>query len=817
MYLSLDWVKDFVELPKSINYQDLGRNLTLHTVEVDGIEDQSLKFNKIIIGKIKEITAHPNANRLRIAKVDVGEKKLLQIVCGAPNIEAGQYVPIASVGAILPNGLKIQKCKIRDIESNGMMCSEKELGFGDDHSGIMILKSNAKLGSNFSDYIKFNDIIFEIDNKSITNRPDLWGHYGLAREIAAFSNLKFRKLNNNFAKKISSNKKNKKSQLEINIQDKSKCSRYIAVQIDNLVIEKSPQWLQNRLLAIGIKPINNIVDITNYIMFDLGQPMHAFDASKIADTKKNKKEIIIRLAKTSEILETLDKQKRKLTKNDLVIADSKKAIALAGIMGGANSEVDQNTKSIILEIANFEAINVRMTSKRLNLRTEASNRYEKNLDPNLCELALDRVLDLIKKIIPQSKISSPIYDENHYKEKKIVFNLSKNWIDQKIGKNIPEKEIKKILSSLDFDVLVQKKGKDMFFKINVPSFRATKDISIKEDIIEEIARIYGYENIDAQMPQITMKRQIPNLELIFIKNLRNILSNRAHLNEVYNYSFNGTEQLKKLNINAENYIKIANPVNNNQDLLRQSLIPNLLSNIKTNQVEYPQINIFEIGSVFLNFDGQYPKDNKKNSGYVPHQEKFLGICISDRNNKNISLELKKILRYLDLNIEYIPIAKSNIFDKNTKTAQIVINNKEVGFLSIINNQIKKNLGIKHEVAVAEFFIEKLLEVYLQKGDNQYSGIGKFPEATRDLAFVIDQNILFGDFQREIKKFHKLIKSVSLFDIYTGDKIEGDKKSLAFNITYQSEEKTLEAKEIDDLQKKLIKKLKDKFGAILRDF
>ncbi|MFA4941992.1 MAG: phenylalanine--tRNA ligase subunit beta, partial [Patescibacteria group bacterium] len=482
MYISLKWLKDFVNIPASITPEELGLKLTLHTVEIDGVEKQSEKFNNVVVGKILELKKHPQADRLQLVKVDIGKEKL-DIVCGAHNIKEGDFVPVALVGAILPNGLEIKEAEIRGVKSHGMLCAEDELGLGQDHSGILIL-TKGKLGQNLAENLKLDDTVFEVDNKSITNRPDLWGHFGLARDIAAFLDIKLIEPKINLEKITKLEKKGEVIKLKAEVKDAKLCPRYMAIAMKGIKIADSPQWMKERLSAVGMRPINNIVDITNYVMLELGQPLHAFDANLV-------KEIVVRRAEDKEMMETLDGQKRELNKEMLVIADDEKAIAIAGVMGGATSEISDKTDSIIIEAANFEPTQIRKTSQKLGLRTESSMRFEKSLDPNLCEQAIARVVELVKEICPGAVVASKLVDIKSFKINSDPIVLDISWLNKTIGEEIGEKTIIKTLNNLGFKT-TQKKNE---ITVNVPTWRATKDISIREDLMEEIVRIYGYNNL----------------------------------------------------------------------------------------------------------------------------------------------------------------------------------------------------------------------------------------------------------------------------------------------------------------------------------
>ena len=409
MYISLNWLKDFVKIPTKIKPEEIAAGLTSHTVEVEGLVKQEEQYKQVVVGQVLEVNKHPNADRLRVTLVDVKKKKLT-IVCGAPNVAVGQFVPVALVGANLPNGLEIKESEIRGVKSEGMICAEDELGLGKNHEGIIVLKENAKLGQLFADYLKANDIILEVDNKSLSNRPDLLSHYGLARELSAIFDSPLKPYEKFFNTKFTflSAKENK---LEIKVEDKKLCPRYTAVQIDNIKVLESPAWLKERLIAVGQRPINNIVDLTNYVMWECGQPLHAFDAAQV-------RKIVVRRATKGEVIETLDEKERILIESDLLITDGKKPLALAGIMGGRNSEINLATASLVLESANFLATSIRQTAQRLGLRTEASLRFEKSLDPNLTPLAVKRFLALLKETCPDLKIASALVDLNHAPDKK---------------------------------------------------------------------------------------------------------------------------------------------------------------------------------------------------------------------------------------------------------------------------------------------------------------------------------------------------------------------------------------------------------------
>ena len=801
MYISLKWLKEYIDIPAAISPEELGRKLTMHTVEIDSVMKQSDKFKNIVVGEILAVEKHPNADMLQLAKVDIGKKEL-NIVCGASNIRAGQKVPVALSGASLPNGIVIDEVKVRGVKSEGMLCAEDELGLGEDHGGIMILDKKAGTGKDFSQYMGMDDIIFEVDNKSITHRPDLWSHWGMAREIAAFLDIRqklpFKHLKRD---KLKIKGKNK---VKVRIEDYELCSRYIGLRIDGIKIEPSPQWMQEKLIAVGVRPINNIVDITNYVMFEMGQPMHAFDQEKID-------EIVVRRAKEGEKIETLDTQKRELDKNTLLITDGKEPIAIAGVMGGGQSEVSPQTRSIILEAANFNFISIRKTSARLGLRTEASKRFEKALDPNLAEQAMLRAVELVLKLLPKARVAGEPTDKKKFKINQKPINIRLDWLNKIIGQEIPVKSIERILIKLGFSLEVGANE----IKVIVPSWRATRDISQPEDIVEEIARIYGYNNLKPQMPNVEMRRPEINQEKAFIRNLRSRLSLVGSLSEVYNYSFVGEDQLKKLGINFDSHLKLANPITNEQTILRQSLAPNLIKNILTNQSRFKNIKIYEIGSIYSSISGDLPQNNE-GSDMLPHQEKRLGIVIAGEASDDMLGWVKGAVRIV-IEAEFQPTETKPDWAEGGNVARIVSRGQDIGYVCMVDNKIAKQIGLKKQTAIAEIFLPALMEASkIEKEYFCFREYDKYPALTRDLAFVVDMKVLYNDIRDKIKNFHKYIDRVELFDVYFGDKLGKNKKNLAFHIIYQAD-KTLIADEVDVIEKNLAKELKERFGAQIRNF
>jgi phenylalanyl-tRNA synthetase beta chain len=806
MYLSLNWLKDFVKIPNKMKPDELAQLLTLHTVEVEAWRAQSEAFTKVVVGKVLSVKPHPNADRLRLCQVDV-KKETLAIVCGAPNVEMGQRVAVALVGATLPNGLIIKAAEIRGEKSLGMICAEDELGLGTNHDGIMVLAKHAKVGQDFSAYLNLNDIILEIDNKSLSNRGDLWGHYGMAREISTLLKTPLMPYLKIEDKLLIPNGKEK---IAVKIEDKNICSRYIAVKINNVKIVESPNWLKEKLAAVDIRPVNALVDISNYVMFESGQPLHVFDAGKI-------QKISVRLSKKDESLETLDNKERLLPEDTVVISDGSKPIAIAGIMGGADSAVNENTASVILEAATFDAVYIRKASRKLNLRTDASMRFEKTLDPTLPEQAWKEAWQLIKEILPEAELAGEITDVIDFdlNIEKIVLDFS--WLKKKIGKQIGHKEAQSILERLGFLVEIDKNK----LMVTPPSWRAVKDVTIKEDILEEIIRIIGYDNIPTATLNSVLSFLPENKELLLERKIQDILSGSGRMLEVYNYSFVSEASLSKLNIDSSRYLKLANPISEQQALLRQSLLLGLLQNVRLNQFNYSEFGLFEIGRIFLPLPGKYIKDAK--GDFLPYQGKRLGLLAAGLDENEVFERLKSYVNLLissmwpKVQLEYTSLENLPTWSKARQAAAIYCHGKEIGTIGVLDNKLANNFSLKLKTAFAEINFKDLLQLDNILPINQYQKSFKYPAVIRDISFVVDEKMLYNDFWRTLINFHPLLVLAELFDIYQGDALGVGKKSWAFHLTYQSKDKTLIAEEVDLIQKDLIQVCRDKFDAQIRDF
>jgi phenylalanyl-tRNA synthetase beta chain len=809
MYISLNWLKDYVTIPENISEKELALKLTMATVEVDGVESLSKNLDNIVVGRILNIEKHPNADKLRIVKLSLGDRDA-QIVCGGTNLREEMLVAVALPGAkVRWHGegelVTLEKTSLRGVESEGMICASDELGLGALYPAgvgeIMDLTEKEVMpGENIAKALGLDDVIIEIDNKSLTNRPDLWGHYGLAREISAIYDTDLK----DYA--VGAIKPGKDVELKVTVENPTLCPRYMAVAVKNVKVGPSPDWLKRRLEAIGQKSINNIVDITNYIMFDLGQPLHAFSASKIADN-----EIIVRTAKEDEHFVSLDGVERKLKHTDLVIADKEKVVALAGVMGGENSEISENSDIIIIESANFEPVSIRKTAQRFALRTEAAIRFEKTLDPNYTELALKKAINLIQQSCPEAELISEIVDVKNFTMDQGPIDLRWDFINKRIGVTLEPAQVTKILTSLGFKVKSTKTN----LKVTVPTWRATRDIKIKEDIIEEVTRIFGYDNLEPVMPAVGIFYPEQNKLRTLERRFKDILALSAGANEAFNHSFAEKDLLLKIGQPLVNYVELLNPWTENQNLMRRSLIPGLLKNVVDNLRFYEYINIFEVGKTFLpEISGEDIK--KGESEKLPNQDLFAAGAVICEDPFYAAKELaEKLLTTLGFKVEYDHLETADVWIHPKQSLSVLVNKKNIGFISTMHPQVGNSLEINKKVGLWQLNLTSLVEFFPTM--KKYEPLPKFPAIELDLSVIVSDDVQWKDLQNLVRAVDaQLIKKVELLDVYKGDKIELDKKSITFRTTYQSLENTLEMETVNKLQTKIIAQLEKALGVEVRN-
>jgi phenylalanyl-tRNA synthetase beta chain len=797
MLVPIKWLKEYVDI--DIDTKELVDKLTMSGSHVDSIENIDKGIDNVVVGKIEEIQNHPNADKLVITSVNIGTE-MLQIVTGAKNIRVGDYIPVALVGAKLPNGLKIKKSKLRGVESYGMLCSAQELGIPENlipkevKDGILILDKEYPLGQDINEVMGLYGEV--IDVEVTPNRPDCLSLIGMARETAAtlgktlkYPEITIEKEEDDINQYINS----------VEVKDEDLCNRYYCRVVKDVKVEPSPLWLQRRIIEAGIRPINNIVDITNYVMLEMGQPLHAFDLDKIEE-----KSIIVRRANEGESIITLDDIERKLENSMLVIADGKKPVAIAGVMGGGNSEVSDSTKKILIESANFNGRSVRLTSRAVSLRTEASSRFEKDIDPNLAETACERVCQLIEKIGAGKVVKGyiDIYNDKP-EERKII--LRPDRIEKVLGVQIEIDKAIEILNSLE----IKSKVVDGKIEATIPTFR--RDLELEIDLIEEIGRIYGFDNIAPQPLVGTLTRgEKTRFRQIEDKVKESLMG--MGLTEITTYSFISPKSFDKIRLPQgsmkRRYVEIMNPLGEDYSVMRTTLIPNILDVLSRNyKYGVEEAFIYEIGNTFI------PKEFPVKS--MPYQNRV--ICIGMYGNIDF-FDIKGVLEPLFSTLgisdyDYIMEDKHNTFHPG-RTANIVKENYMIGIVGEIHPDILEDYGIKERVYIAELDLE--LMAFLTNLERKYRPLPKFPAITRDIAVVVDKEVMVKDIEKVIlNNGQGLVESVELFDVYSGEQIPEGKKSVAYSIVYRSFERTLTDNEVTEVHNSIIKKLEQSLNAVLR--
>jgi phenylalanyl-tRNA synthetase beta chain len=807
MNISLDWIKQYVNIPKDIDPNDLGLKMTMSTVEVEEVKTLGSIFENMVVGQVKEIVKHPDADKLQVCQVDIGAKERVAIVCGGVNLHDDMYCVVALPGAKVRwhgkgDPVELAETKIRGVSSFGMICAAEEVSL--DH--IFEQKQEAEIielsdgdwvaGQPIAEALQIDDVVYDIDNKSLTHRPDLWGHFGMAREIAA---ILHQPLIQPDAYEI---KPGSGSKLKIDVKDHDLCPRYQAIVMDGISIGPSPDWLKKRLQSIGVKSINNIVDITNYVLFDLGQPLHAFDANKIKGNK-----IIVRRAKAGETIVTLDNDEHKLNTENLVIADATNPIAVAGVMGGANSEINDKTDTIVIESANFHPANIRRTATQLGMRTEASMRYEKSLDPQLTALALVKAIQLIQEVCPDAKIVSKVFDIDKSQSNDVVVKLSYEWLVKKIGHDIPQKQVVEILQALQFDVKV--KNDDI--TAVVPSWRATKDISIPEDIVEEVARIYGYDQIPDRLPQIRLSQTSISTAKKTERKVKSILSEAFGLNEVYNYSWQSVEYLQALNLDKKDCIALQNYLSPEQQYLRVSLAPNLLKNVVDNLRWYDTVNIFELGRIFLKQVGKKPVDNDSGK-MLPYQPKILSWLQYGKDDKFSAMKGQAEYLFDKLQIDYSwQSIKDHAYFDASKAMAFYCQEELIGFVGELKTEALKKFKLKGRAFLAELNFSEILKYISDR--KQYSALSKYPVVIKDFSIILTDDFDWQKMNTDILSLDKDIQNIELFDKYFDEKAQ--EFSVAFHVRIYNDDKTLTGAEIEKLTKKIMNLLENKYKLIIK--
>ncbi len=798
MWISLKTIGRMVDI-SDVTPEAIAERLTMSTAEIEGIEYLNSFFKTIVTAKLISVEPHPDADKLTLCIADTGTEKI-QVVCGAPNHKTGDIVAFATVGTKFSDEFIIKKTKIRGVESSGMLCSLRELGLSDDHSGIHIFPENTELGKPLNEvFIDWVDVRLNIDNKSITHRPDLWGHQGFAREIAALMGKEFKEP----ADKTILSNITSKDNLKVSIKNSDASPRYSAMVVKNIKIEQSPDWLKAAVTALGMRPINNIVDITNYVMAEIGEPMHAFDRKKLKGD-----EITIRLASKDEKIVTLDGRSHDLTTEDIVIADASGPIALAGVMGGGNSEVEESTTEIVLEAATFNPVNIRKTAQRFDSRTEAAMRFEKTLSPEITIDALARCYELIKEIIPGAEAVTGIVDDYPAPVQRAVIDITSEYIRSRIGQNLDDNSIVKTLTALQFDV-VNSNGN---LKVTAPHFRSTKDISMKDDVVEEVGRVFGYRNINPVPPMVVCEPPVKNLFRYFEREVKDILAHSFSMTEVSGYSFTGEDTLNALKINEDKELRLRNPLSIELDRLRRTIVPNIIHFIKYNQRFFDSFDLFELGRVYL-------KDDRKSADLVTENFRVTGTVFMKKAETPIFFEAKAIAAGLIeklriKNYKLIP-ATDNLppYAHPGRSMKIEVEGKDAGLIFEVHPETALAFEFTGNAAIFDLDLNILFNA--EKNPVKFKELQKYPEVPFEISVVTDKKTYSETILNIINKCDKnRITNAKVISVYEGSQLPDDKKSVSVKIIFASKEKTLEPAEIDELQKKVISAL-NKDGYTLR--
>jgi phenylalanyl-tRNA synthetase beta chain len=811
MLASINWLKKYVDI--TISPEELAEKLTRVGLEVEQVIHLGKGLEGVITGKVATIERHPNSDHLWICQMDLGKGELTQILTGAQNVHQGDMVPVAVVGSTLPNGMKLKAAKMRGLDSNGMLCSAEELGIDsklllpEQRDGIFILPKDTPIGIDVKNFLGLDDVVLDIDLTA--NRGDCFNMLGLARECAAVLHTDIRLPE--YAPETGEGTP-VTEQARVDIEARDVCSRFSLRMVRNLKIQESPEWMQKLLRAVSIRPINNVVDVTNYVMMELGQPMHAYDYDKVKNHHW-----IVRRGREGEVLKTLDSQDRKLTKEMIVIADDEKGIGLGGIMGGFDTEVRKETKTVMLEAATFDGPTIRRTSKALGLRSEASQRFERGVDTILNHNALNRAVYLLVQMgageaVPGVTESYPV------PEKPVVISARPEKLSERIGCEIPKETMKTILENLNFTV---DEAADGSWNVTVPTWR--KDCDCSADLSEEVARMYGYDKIESRTPQLDMARggQAPIED---VKDMIHETLTGIGLDEVMTYSFYNAQVFDNLGLTATDSrrkaLQIINPISDDFKTIRTTIVPCLLNTVAYNQARQSERTaIFEVGRVFI------PKELPLND--FPEERMVLGIAMSGRRNPLCWNNSKEDVDFYDIkgaveevferlqarNIEYKPCEE--VFLHPGKSCTILHEGKVVGFMGAVHPTVQERFNLSAETYV----LEMELAPFVEEAEHipQFEHVPQFPSVSRDIAVVVNKEVPAAELEEEIRsQCGPLLVGVRLFDVYTGLQVKRGCKSVAFNLTFQDVNRTLQDKDVDEIIQHVVAHVQERFGGTLRD-
>lgn len=807
MLVSLNWLQNYIDIG-DIKPEDLAEKITKSGIEVEGIEYVAEKSENVVVGYVKECEQHPNADKLNLCQVDVGDETL-QIICGAPNIKQGLKVAVAKPKAVLPGKFKIKKVKLRGIESNGMICSLQELGIAEKYvpkdvaDGIFVFPEDAQVGQDVTSLLNLDDAILELG--LTPNRADCLSMLGVVYEVGAILD----KAINLPDEAYSPIKENVSDYVSVTVKDAELAPYYGAFLVKNITVKPSPLWMRNHLIAAGIRPINNVVDITNYVLLEYGQPLHAFDYDRL-----NSKEIVVRKAKDKETIITLDDQKRSLSSDNLVITNGTEPIAIAGVMGGANTEVHNETTTILVEAAYFNPTSVRRTVKDTGLRSEASTRFEKGVDPNRVKRAGMRACQLLAKYADGTVLDNPVeFNALDTKEKEVTINT--NEINKRLGTEISNDEIANILTKLRFSYTEN----NAQFNVIIPTRRG--DITIFEDMLEEVARIYGYDNLPFTLPSGYGQTGALSDRQQLKRDIKGYLQS-AGLMETITYSLTNEDYVTsftspEIKTNEVVPVKLAMPMSEDHSHLRLSSVPELLHTVAYNNARnQTDIAYYELGSVFIS-----EESTLKNQ---PYEQLRLAGAISglwhehqwQQEKKAVDFYVAKgivegLLSYLGIPITF---KQAKLPDMHPgRSATLSIGEQVVGYVGQVHPRIEKKMDL-NETYVFDINLDVVLETYAHVPS--YLQQSKYPSIGRDIAFVLDEKVNAGDVKTRIEEIGQpLVKNVHIFDVYTGEHLPDGEKSIAYSLLYQDDTRTLKDDEVEESYQAIIEAVKEQYNAYVR--
>lgn len=811
MKVSLNWIRDYVQLPADADLKKLAYDLTMSTVEVEDTIELAKQFDHMVVGVINTIEQHPNADKLRVCMTDIGGR-VESIVCGGSNLREGMKVAVALPGSVCRwhgegEPVEIKKSKLRGVDSYGMICGAVEIGLADlfptkEEAHILDLSDfDAPAGTPLADALDLNDIILEIDNKSMTNRPDLWGHYGIAREIAALYDLPMKEFPH-FDRNVENT-----SGFHVTVEDAERCPRMTGTQIENVCVKPAPYWMQVRIWKTGMRPINALVDITNYVMLATGQPSHAYDSDHIAG------HIIVRRAKAGETLTLLNGKELPLSTDDLTIADDAGIVGLAGVMGGAKDSILPTTSKVILEIANFQAAGIRRTALRYDNRTEASARYEKAIDPERCDQALDLSMQLFSDLYPEMKVTG-LVDEypRHLKQAEIDVPLS--WLERRLGKRLPPEEIRHKMELLGYGISFD--GDNMH--VVVPTWRSTGDVSIQADIMEEVARMYGYENFEAEPITTTFDGAINQLDKDLERRIKEYLAIRCGMQEIFTYPWMEESYVNAVLQSTEGILSLSTPPSPAERFVRSSLLPNLCKAVVKNERYFDEFSIFETAQVFRDENYTSPYDPREK---LPSQRKNVaGAFVT--TDKDITALFRKAKGVVEMMARYVHMealtfrqTEKPVWADNVVWLNICRGEEKVGDLALLSKKVSMACGIKN-LNVMLFQLDQDSLVPLKSRTNTFTHMAEYPMTDYDISLLLDGSVQWKDVLQTVGGIKsELLHGASFVDEYRGKQVPAGKKSLTLRLSIGSKEKTLTSSEIEEVASNVLSKIAKRFGAELR--